>query len=313
MRAIVFKDGGLSVEERPDPTPGTEELLVRVEAAGINGADIFQRAGGYPAPPGAPADIPGLEFAGTVAAVGGAVRRFSVGDRVMSIVAGGAQAELCVVHERVAMPVPPTLPSLQAGGFPEVFTTAHDALFTQCGLGAGHRLLVTGGAGGVGLAAVQLAVQAGATVVASVRRPEYHDAVAAFGATVVAPADVTAAGPYDVVLELVGAPNLATDLEALAVGGRIVIIGTGAGSRTEIDLRQLMVRRAVLRASTLRARPLEEKAIAARLVETHVLPLLESGRLQVPVAACFPIEEAEAAYESFTNPKLGKVILELGP
>src|SRR5262249_14599839 len=150
------------------------------------------------------------------------VRRFSPGDRVMGIVGGGAQAELCVVHERVAMPVPASLSRLEAGGFPEVFTTAHDALFTQCALRPGERLLVTGAAGGGGVGAARLGVGAGASVVASVRRPESRDGVAAFGATAVPPADAAAAGPYDVVLELVGAPNLEADLGALATGGRIV-------------------------------------------------------------------------------------------
>src|SRR5215472_1190790 len=259
MRAVVFQDGKLSVEDRPDPDPGADELLVRVEAAGLNGADLAQRAGHYPPPPGAPPDIGGIELAGSVVATGSQVRRFAAGDRVMSIVGGGAQAEFCVVHERVAMPVPPSLSPLEAGGFPEVFMTAHDALFTQCALKPGERLLVTGAAGGVGVAAVQLGAQAGASVVASVRRPEYHGGVAAYGATVVDPAAAPAAGPYDVVLELVGAPNLEANLGALATGGRIVVIGVGAGSRASLDLRQLMMRRATIRASTLRARPLEEK------------------------------------------------------
>ncbi len=312
MRAVVLADGGLSVEDRPDPVPAEQELLVKVEAAGINGADISQRAGRYPPPPGAPVDVAGLELAGTVLEVGSQVLRFKAGDKVMSIAAGGGQAELCVVHERVAMPVPPSLSPLQAGGFPEVFTTAHDALFTQCGLGAGERLLVTGAAGGVGLAAVQLGVQIGASVVASVRRPEHHEGVAAFGAKVVNPAEVADSGPYDVVLELVGGPNLETDLGALATCGRIVVIGTAAGASATVDLRQLMSKRAVLRASTLRARPLEEKATAARLVERHVLPLVRSGKVRVPVAASFPLEQAEEAYARFASGKLGKIVLEVG-
>lgn len=311
MRAVVLHDGGLSVEDRPDPVPGTDELLVRVEAAGINGADLAQRAGVYPAPPGAPPDIAGLEIAGSVLATGSQVRRFQAGDRVMSIVAGGGQAELCVVHERVAMPIPASLPPLEAGGFPEVFTTAHDAVFTQCALMPGERLLVTGAAGGVGLAAVQLAVQAGASVVAGVRHGEYRDAVSAYGATVVAPADAPAAGPYDVVLELVGAPNLQDDLGALATGGRIVVIGVGAGSQAAVDLRQMMARRATIRASTLRARPLEEKAVAARLIERSVLPLVADKRVKVPVAASFPLERAADAYDRFGEPKLGKIVLEI--
>ncbi|MGH9303608.1 MAG: zinc-binding dehydrogenase, partial [Acidimicrobiales bacterium] len=165
--------------------------------------------------------------------------------------------------------------------------------------------------GGVGLAAVQLAVHTGASVVASVRRPEQRDQVAAYGATVVAPEEAGGAGPYDVVLELVGAPNLSTDLGAVATGGRVVVIGTSAGSKAEIDLRQLMVRRAMLRASTLRARPLEEKATLARSLEAHVLPLLADGRIKVPVAASFPLAKASEAYDRFVAGKLGKVVIEI--
>lgn len=310
MRAVTIADGALRTEERPDPEPGCGELLVRVEAAGLNGADILQRAGFYPAPPGAPQDIPGMEFAGVVVECGPAAVRYAPGDRVMAIVGGGAQAELVVVHERVAMPVPDGLPAPAAGGFPEVFTTAHDALFTQCGLGAGERVLVNGAAGGVGLAGVQLAVTAGASVVASVRREELRERVAAFGALAVAPADVAEHGPYDCVLELVGAPNLGEDLDNLAIGGRVAVIGVGAGAKSAIDLRRLMERRARVHGSTLRARPLEAKADAARRVERHVLPLLASGRVEVPVEATFPLAEASAAYERFTaGGKLGKVVL----
>ncbi len=312
MRAVVLLNGKLSIEDRDDPVPGSEELLVRVEAAGLNGADIAQRAGNYPPPPGAPPDIGGLELAGSVVAIGNQVRRFKVGDRVMAIVAAGGQAELCLVHERVAMPVPTILSGPEAGGFPEVFTTAFDALFSQCALRSGERLLVTGAAGGVGLAAVQLGVQAGASVVASVRRPEHRDAVAAFGAQVVAPDEARTSGPYDVVLELVGGPNLDDDLDALTIGGRIVVIGTSAGAEASLDLRKLMVRRALIRASTLRARPLEEKAAVARLIERHVLPLAADGRLKVPVGASFPLEKAAEAYERFVAGKLGKVVLEIG-
>src|SRR5947207_6009256 len=152
MRAAVIADGEVRVEERPDPTPGVGEVLVAVKAAGINGADLLQRKGLYPPPPGAPEDIPGLELAGEVRELGPGATRFSEGDRVMAVVGGGGQAELCVVHERAAMPVPDELDWPQAGGFPEVFTTAHDALFTQAGLSSGERLLVHGAAGGVGTA-----------------------------------------------------------------------------------------------------------------------------------------------------------------
>lgn len=207
MIAATTGDGEISVQERPDPIPGTGQVLVRVRAAGLNGADMMQKRGLYPAPPGSPADIPGLEFAGEVVGCGPGSSRFAVGDRVMSVVGGGAQAELVVVHEREAMPVPAGMDWVSAGGLPEVFTTAHDALFTQAALAAGERVCIHGAAGGVGTAAVQLANTAGARVVATVRSAERRAAVEELGATVVDPAETEANGPYDVILELVGAPG----------------------------------------------------------------------------------------------------------
>ena len=313
MRAVIVQDGALVVEERPDPEPGAGQVLVAVRAAGINGADILQRKGGYPAPPGAPPDIPGLELAGEVVARGPGAERFEEGDRVMAIAGGGGQAELAVLHERAVMPVPEALDWPRAGGAPEVFTTAHDALFTQAGLRPGDRLLVHGAAGGVGTAAVQLGRMAGARVTATVRREEMRGGVEALGATAVDPEGFAEHGPFDVVLELVGAPNLPDNLKALATGGRIVVIGVGAGFKAEVNLLAMMGKRATLRASTLRARPLEEKALAMRRVETEVLPGFDSGALDVPVAATFPLEEAEAAYDRFTGGgKLGKVVLITG-
>jgi len=314
MRAATIADGEIVVAERPDPQPGSGEILVRVRAAGINGADMMQKAGRYPAPPGAPADIPGLELAGEVVACGPGAQRFAVGDRVMAIVGGGGQAELCTVHERQAMPVPAGMEWTRAGGLPEVFTTAHDALFTQAGLRAGERLLVHGAAGGVGTAGVQLGAAAGAQVTATVRNSDHREAVAELGAhQVVEPEGFAEHGPFDVVLELVGAPNLPGDLEALAVDGRIVVIGVGAGAKAELNLVALMGKRATLRASTLRARPLEEKALTARAMERHVLPLFEHGALRVPVADRFALDDAADAYERFASGgKLGKVVLEIG-
>jgi NADPH2:quinone reductase len=310
MRAVTIRDGDVLLEEHRDPVPGAGEVLVRVRAAGLNGADMMQRRGLYPAPPGSPADIPGLELAGEVAALGPGAHRFQPGERVMAIVGGGGQAELAVVHERVLMEVPPALDWPAAGGLPEVFTTAHDALFTQAALQAGERVLVHGGAGGVGSAAIQLARAAGARVTASVRHPGHREAVASLGAEVIAPEGFGERGPFDVVLELVGAPNLAEDLAALSTGGRIVVIGIGAGARAEIDLRVMMGKRARIMASTLRARPLEEKALTARALERSVLPLFASGVLRVPVAETFPLERAAEAYERFAaGGKLGKLVL----
>src|ERR1700761_5040467 len=242
MRATVIQDGRLVVAQRPDPEPADGEVLVRVHAAGLNGADIARPPGRYPPPAGVPADIPGMELAGEVVARGSRAERFEVGDRVMTIVGGGAQAELCVVHERMLMAVPDGVDWPQAGGFPEVFITAHDAVFTQAGPLAGERLLVHGAAGGVGTAAVQLGRAAGARVTATVRNPDHRDAVAALGATVIAPEGVGDHGPFDVVLELVGATNLGENLMSLETGGRIAVIGTGAGATAEINLGLVMMK-----------------------------------------------------------------------
>jgi NADPH:quinone reductase len=312
MRAATIHDGEISVREHPDPRPQTGELLVRVRAAGLNGADMLQLAGRYPAPPGAPADIPGLELAGEVVECGGGVERFEPGDRVMAIVAGGGQAELAVVHERVAMPVPDELDWIAAGGVPEVFFTAHDALFTQADLMVGERLLVHGAAGGVGMAAVQLGTMAGARVSATVRDDHAREQVTALGVNALEPSEFVGAGPFDVILELVGAPNFPGNLEALALGGRICVIGVQAGAKIELDLRALMGKRARIHGSTMRARSLEEKAAATRLVEKAVLPGFASGDLAVPVAATFPLEDVAAAYERFkSGGKLGKIVLEM--
>jgi NADPH2:quinone reductase len=311
MRALTIQDRSLVVEDRPDPEPGVGEVLVRVRGAGINGADMLQRKGAYPAPPGSPPDIPGLELAGEVTALGPGARRFGEGDRVMAVVGGGGQAELAVVHERTAMPVPANLEWPEAGGLPEVFTTAHDAIFTQAGLRPGEHLLVHGAAGGVGTAAVQLGRALGARVTATVRREEHRAEVEKLGANAISPEGFGESGPYDVILELVGASNLAANLDSLALGGRIAVIGVGGtGPVAEINLVAVMQKRARIHGSTLRARPLEEKAICARRVEKEVLPRFEDGALIVPVADTYPLAEAEAAYERFAaGGKFGKVVL----
>ncbi len=312
MRAVTIRDTKLSVEEHPDPLPGAGECLVAVRAAGLNGADMMQLRGHYPAPPGAPQDIPGLELAGEVIGRGPGADRFQEGDRVMAIVAGGGQAELAVVHERILMPVPDSLDWLYAGGVPETFTTAHDALFTQAGLRAGERLLVHGGAGGVGTAAIQLGRVAGARVTATVRNPDSRAAVAELGAEVIEPEGFVQRGPFDVILELVGGPNVADDLAALNLQGRITVIGIGAGAKAEIDLRTMMGRRARIHSSTLRPRPLEEKALTARAVERSVLPFFQSGAIRVLIAEVYPLERATDAYDHFGGGgKLGKIILEM--
>jgi NADPH:quinone reductase-like Zn-dependent oxidoreductase len=311
MHAVTIVDGALVWREHPDPTPGTGELLVAVKAAGVCRGDLMQRDGMYPPPPGTtPPDRPGIELAGEVVEVGPGCRRFGPGDRVMAVVIGAGQAELAVVAELVAMPVPDGVSWAQAGGLPENYTTAHDALFSQCGLGMGERVCIHGAAGGVGTAAVELAVAAGASVVATVRNEASRAGVAALGATVVAPEGFGEHGPFDVVLELVGGPNMAGNLDALAIGGRIAVIGVGAGLSADISLLTLMGKRGRIHGSTLRPRPLEDKAQAARRVERHVLPLLARGALTVPLAATFPMPEAAAAYDHFAaGGKLGKIVL----
>lgn len=312
MRAVTITDKRLTVAEHPDPEPGSGEVLVRVRAAGLNGADMMQLRGGYPAPPGSPQDIPGLELAGEVVARGPGAERFSVGDRVMSIVGGGGQAELATVNERLLMPVPDALSWAEAGGVPEVFTTAHDAVFTQAGLTVGERLLVHGAAGGVGTAAIQLGRAAGARVTATVRNPDVRDGVAALGATVIAPEGFVEHGPFDVILELVGAVNLLDNLKSLQTGGRIAVIGTGAGATGEINLGLLMAKRGRIHGSTLRARPLEQKAATARAMERSVLPLLAAGTVTVPIAHTYPLADAQDAYDHFQGGgKLGKIVLEM--
>ena len=310
MRAATIREKEIVIEEHPDPEPGLGEVLVRVHAAGLNGADMMQRRGLYPAPAGSPQDIPGMEFSGVVAALGPGATRFATGERVMGIVGGGAQAELLSTHERLLMPVPATLDWPAAGGLPEVFATAHDALFSQAELAGGDHLLIHGGAGGVGTAAIQLARSAGARVTATVRNEASRAYVAELGATVIACEDFAAHGPFDVILELVGAPNLADNMQALAMEGRIVVIGVSAGAKGELNLLALMGKRARIHGSTLRARSLEEKAIVARRLEHHVLPLFDDGLLTVPVAETFPLDEAAAAYDRFAaGGKLGKIVL----
>lgn len=287
MRAATIIDGRIEVDERADPVPGDDEVLIRVHAAGINGADLAQRAGRYPPPVGA-TDVPGLECAGETAD----------GKRVMALLPGGGQAELAVAHETHVLPVPDGMSWEEAGGFVEVFATAHDALFTQAELAAGERLLVNGAAGGVGVAAVQLGLAAGVQVTANARH--HHEELRALGA------DTEVEGEYDVILELVGGENLTSNLTRLALKGRISVIGTGAGSRAEIDFGYLTRKRGRIHGSTLRSRTIQEKA--------HVMSALgafvSEHTFRVPVEETFPLERTQAAYERFrAGNKFGKVVV----
>jgi putative PIG3 family NAD(P)H quinone oxidoreductase len=311
VHANIIRNDELQWDEHDDPVPGDTELLVAVKAAGINSADLVQRVGLYPAPPGWPSDIPGMEMAGEVVAAGREVTLFAPGDRVMALVGGGAQAELAFVDEMHALAVPDGLDWPEAGGFCEAFATAYDALFTQAGLQMGERVLVSGAAGGVGTAGVQLAAAAGARVTATVRNPDHHDAVRELGADVVIePGQEGDHGPYDVVLELVGQASLNAVLPYMAPWSRIVVIGVGSGGKVEIELMQLMMQRISIAGSTLRSRTRQEKADVVTAMRTHVIPLLVAGRLRVPVADTFPLAEANAAYDRFAaGGKLGKVVL----
>lgn len=324
MRAVTYTGAGgnevVRLAERPDPVPEGDEVLVRVRYAGINPADLQQRNGNYPPPPGAPADVPGLEVAGEVVAVGPRVMGAAVGDRVMGLVAGGGLADRVLVSERHVCAVPGNLEDTAAASVPEGFLTAHDAIRSQAGLRPGEVLLVNGATGGVGSAAVQIARICGAQVVGTSRTAEGRELVAGLGgvpAETGTVADVvreTSAGRgADVVLELVGAPNLATDLAVLATLGRVVVVGVGAGAEATINLRALMGRRGRLLATVLRARPTEEKAVAVRTFEREMLPHLARGDLRPVVDRVFPAEEVVTAFDHMeSGPKHGKVLLDFG-
>ncbi len=310
MIAVTFTGAGgpevVRVGERPDPVPGGHEVVIRTTHAGLNPADLAQMAGRYPAPAGSPQDIPGLEVAGTVVACGAAVTTWHEGDRVFGIVGGGGLADTVVAHERHVARVPDALSDRDAAAAPEAFVTAHDAVFTRAGLLMGETLLVNGANGGVGTAAVQLGVAIGARVLANAR--VHHDRLAALGAEPVALAD--AAG-VDVVLELIGAQNLAGSLAALAQRGRVIIVGTGAGADTDVSLRVLMGKRASVMGTVLRARPLEEKAAAVQAFSHQVVPLLASGRVRPLVDRVFPADQAVDAFAHLAGSgKWGKVLLE---
>ncbi len=306
MRAVTLDRGDVRVVDRPMPTVAASEVLVRVRAAGLNGADLAQLFGKHPFP----VDIPGLEIAGEIIETGQEVQRLRKGEKVMGIVRSGGHAEFAVLHERLAMPIPEKVSWVIAGGFPEVFITAYDALFTQARLSIGERLLVQGAAGGVGTAAVQLSHIAGARVTATVRNEALHEPVANLGAKVVTPEALGEHSPFDVILELVGAPNFERNLQALTTGGRIIVIGVGAGDRVQVNLRTLMYKRVQLLASSISPRSLEEKIFATELVETYVLPLLAQRQIQVPIEAVYTLDRAAAAYERFrSGGKFGKIVM----
>jgi putative PIG3 family NAD(P)H quinone oxidoreductase len=324
MRALVIADQQVRVEERPDPQAGPGEVVVRVHGAGLNRADLVQRAGFYQAPPGSPADIPGLEFAGEVVAHGAGVTEPALGARVFGIAGGGGQAELIAVPASQCAPVPDSLDLVTAGSVPEVFVTAHDALFTQCELRAGEVLLVHAVGSGVGTAAVQLGHAAGCTVVGTARTAEKleqarplgldHGVLAARELDPAAlAADITdAAGPVDVVLELVGGDYVVTDLAVTGLRGRIALVGMMAGTRTQVDLGALLMKRIRVFGTTLRGRSVEEKAAATAAFTRDVVPMLADGTIVPVVARTLPLEEGPAAYELLASDTVfGGIVLDM--
>jgi NADPH:quinone reductase-like Zn-dependent oxidoreductase len=311
VRCVVIKEENLVIQDRPDPSPGPRDVIVNVHAFGLNAADLMQRRGLYPAPEGWPADIPGMELAGVVSEIGGEVDRPLVGRRVCALVGGGAQATHVAVPSEHLIFIPNHVNWQHAAGFAEAFTTAYDALVNQAHLQSGERVLISGAAGGVGTAGVQIAHLLGAHVIAITRTKEHHDRLQNLGAneTLVVD-DLSNVGPIDVVLELVGAANLSLVQRHLAAHARVVVIGVGGGARVEIDLLNVMVKRATITGSTLRSRSREEKAAVISQINEHLVPAWNDGELQVPVAAQFDFENVTQAYEFFAEPgKLGKVVV----
>jgi putative PIG3 family NAD(P)H quinone oxidoreductase len=326
MRAITIpKPGGpevLTLEDRPDPLPGPGEVRVRVHAVGVNRADLIQRLGHYRAPPGSPADIPGLEYAGVVDALGDGVTELAVGDRVFGLVGGGAYAEKVTVHVRALARLPEGLSFVEGAAIPEAFITAYDAMVSQGGLAAGEFALVHAAGSGVGTAGVQIARAIGATVVGTARTADKLERASSLGLhrgvvtkNGVFARDVLAATGQrgaDVVLELVGGPYVAEDLRCIAPKGRIVVVGTLAGPAVELDLGTLMRKRATVRGTVLRARPIEERIVAMQTFERHVVPLFASKALRPVVARVFALADAAKAHEYMaSNEGFGKVVLEV--
>lgn len=324
MRAVVItRPGGpevLELREVEDPLPGPEELLVRVRAASLNRADLLQRRGLYPAPPGAPAEIPGLEFAGEVEARGERAGAHPPGARVMGILGGGGQAEKVVLHHRLCMPVPAGLSWEQAAAIPEVFLTAYDALHVRGRLARGETALIQAAASGVGTAALQLAAAAGARTIGLARGSHKRMLLEKAGfAPLFDPAEervaeriVEAAGGrgVDVILDLVGAAAWPLHARVLREGGRIVVIGVLGGARCEIDLGVLMRKRATLVGSVLRSRSLAEKADLTREFAARALPLFAQGRLRAWIDRTLPLERVREAHEVMErNENVGKIVL----
>ncbi|HMB02752.1 MAG TPA: NAD(P)H-quinone oxidoreductase [Isosphaeraceae bacterium] len=327
MKAIVITGVGgpevLELRDVPTPGPRGDQVRIRVRACGVNRADLMQCRGAYPAPPGASKDIPGLEYAGEVEALGpDVVGPLRVGDRVFGIVGGGGQAEYVVTHERLAVPIPANLSFEEAAAVPEAFITAHDALATQAGLQPGERVLVHAAGSGVGSAAVQVAHAMGCTVFGTSRTAEKLEQAAALGLDIGIDtvrddfAEIirqrTGGAGVEVVLDLIGASVLAGNLTALAPKGRLVLVGLLGGGTVSIELTALLRKRITLVATTLRARPIEEKIAATRRFATSIVPWLERGRVRPIVDRVFAFDDVRAAQARMdSNVGFGKIVLRL--
>jgi NADPH2:quinone reductase len=322
MTAIGIKASGgpdmLVPEKRPMPVPGDGEILVKVAAAGVNRPDVMQRMGLYPPPPGAP-DIPGLEIAGEVVALGPNVKRWKLGDRVMALVVGGGYAEYCLAHESHALPVG-TLSMVEAAAIPETFFTVWHNTFERGGLKRGETLLIHGGSSGIGTAAIQLAKAFGARVITTAGSPEKCDACRKLGADVAVnyktedfvAATQTATGDKgaEVIVDMVGGDYIARNYEAAAVEGRIVQIAFQGSPKSTVDFRRIMLKRLHHTGSTLRARSIADKGAIARAVEDHVLPLIAAGKVKPVIYKTFPLRDAAAAHALMeTSAHIGKIVL----
>ena len=327
MKAVVItRFGGpevLEIQDVPEPQPGSEEVLVQVRSTALNRADIVQRLGRYAAPPGAPQNISGLEYAGEVAELGANANRWSKGTRVMGIIGGGAHAEFVTAHQDAVAAVPPNLEWSAAGAIPEVFITAHDAL-QQAGFKAGENVLVHAVGSGVGLAATQLVRAMGGRAFGTSRTPDKIERAKPFGLesgyAVPEPSaltglsdfakNVTAGRGFDVVLDLNGGPYFAASLEAMALKGRIILIGGVAGGKADVDLYQILGKRLHVIGTVLRARFLNEKISVTTAFATEVVPLLADETIQPVIDSVFPLEQIQDAHRRLeTNDTFGKVVL----
>lgn len=323
MRAVVITTAGgpevLEVQQRETPSPGRSHIRVRVHASAMNRADVSQRRGNYPPPPGYPADIPGLEYAGEVDATGDAVTLWKAGDRVMGIVGGGAHAEFVCVHEREAIAIPDAIPFDQAAAIPEAFITAYDALFKQLEMKIGERLLIHAVASGVGTAALQLAIVAGLEVLGTSRSAHKLSRAEELGLSRGIdtssgdwPSSVAALAPEGVhgVLDLVSGPFVAGNLRVVMSRGRIVIVGVTAGTQTEIDLGVILRKRIKLIGTVLRSRPIEEKISLAREFADRIMPMFNDRSLRPVVDSVISFDEIKRAHELMEhNSTFGKIVL----